>query len=109
MTDTMKITRSNTQASCKAPAEYYTGNVRIDAPFSSTAVEPEAQPLRLSRAPARRGIHIRPSSSHPAAVGCRSKAGSREEARPGDIVVPTRCEALARCHGGNRHVAYWYL
>jgi quercetin dioxygenase-like cupin family protein len=35
--DTMKITRSNSQASRKGPAEYFTGAVRVDQPFSSGA------------------------------------------------------------------------
>ena len=33
----MILTRAGSQSSAKGPAEYFTGTVRIDAPFQATA------------------------------------------------------------------------
>ena len=86
----MKITRSNTQASRKGPAEYFTGNVRIDAPFSTTA------PARVGGATvtfepgARTAWHTHPlGQTIIITAGCgwvQVDGGSKEEVRQGDIV-----------------------
>ena len=86
----MTITRSNTQPSRKGPAEYFTGSVRIDAPFSTTA------PARVGGASvtfepgARTAWHTHPlGQTLIVTSGCgwvQSEGGAREEIRAGDIV-----------------------
>jgi quercetin dioxygenase-like cupin family protein len=86
----MEIKRSGSQASVKGPADWFTGAVRIDAPFQATA------PARVSGATvtfepgARTAWH-----SHPlgqiliVTTGCgwvQREGGFVEEIRPGDIV-----------------------
>jgi quercetin dioxygenase-like cupin family protein len=89
-TAAMKITRSNTQASRSGSAEYFTGAVRVDAPFSGTA------PARVGGATvtfepgARTAWHTHPLGQTlliTAGCGWVQVAGEpREEVRPGDIV-----------------------
>ena len=86
----MRITRGNAQASRKGPAEYFTGTVRVDAPFAAPA------PARVSSATvtfepgARTAWHTHPlGQTIIITVGCgwvQVDGGQREEVRPGDIV-----------------------
>jgi quercetin dioxygenase-like cupin family protein len=86
----MRITRGNSQASRKGPAEYFTGTVRVDAPFSAPA------PARVSGGTvtfepgARTAWHTHPlGQTIIITAGCgwvQVEGGPREEVRPGDIV-----------------------
>lgn len=86
----MRVTRSNAQASRKAPAEYFTGSARIDTPFQGTA------PARISGAfvtfepGARTAWHTHPlGQTLIVTAGCgwvQSEGGAKEEIRPGDVV-----------------------
>ena len=86
----MKITRGNSQASRKGPAEYFTGTVRVDSPFSAPP------PARVSGGTvtfepgARTAWHTHPLGQTIIITdGCgwvQVEGGSKEEVRPGDIV-----------------------
>lgn len=86
----MKITRGNSKASRKGPAEYFTGTVRIDSPFSAPP------PARVSGGTvtfepgARTAWHTHPlGQTIIITAGCgwvQVEGGSKEEVRPGDIV-----------------------
>jgi quercetin dioxygenase-like cupin family protein len=86
----MDIKRNGSQASAKGPAEYFTGTVRIDAPFKTTA------PARVSGATltfepgARAAWHTQPfGQTLIVTFGCGRvhwEGGSIEEIRAGDIV-----------------------
>ena len=86
----MDIKRNGSQASAKGPAEYFTGTVRVDAPFKTTA------PARVSGATvtfepgARTAWHTHPfGQTLIVTLGCgrvQREGGSIEEIRAGDIV-----------------------
>jgi quercetin dioxygenase-like cupin family protein len=86
----MRITRSGSQASAKGPAEYFTGTVRIDAPFVGD------EPARIGGATvtfepgARTAWHTHPLGQTlivTAGLGrVQREGGPIEEIRPGDIV-----------------------
>lgn len=86
----MNIKRSGSEASAKGPADYFTGTVRIDAPFSGTA------PARVGGATvtfepgARTAWHTHPLGQTLIVVSGLGRAqregGPVEEIRPGDIV-----------------------
>ncbi|OCP17744.1 MULTISPECIES: cupin domain-containing protein [unclassified Ensifer] len=86
----MNIKRSGSDASAKGPADYFTGTVRIDAPFSGTA------PARVGGATvtfepgARTAWHTHPLGQTLIVVSGLGRAqregGPVEEIRPGDIV-----------------------
>jgi quercetin dioxygenase-like cupin family protein len=86
----MRITRGNSQASRKGPAEYFTGTVRVDAPFSAPP------PARVSGATvtfepgARTAWHTHPLGQTIIITGgcgwVQVEGGAKEEVRPGDIV-----------------------
>ena len=86
----MKITRGNSQAYRKGPAEYFTGTVRVDSPFSAPP------PARVSGGTvtfepgARTAWHTHPlGQTIIITAGCgwvQVEGGSKEEVRPGDIV-----------------------
>jgi quercetin dioxygenase-like cupin family protein len=86
----MDIRRNGSQASVKGPAEYFTGTVRLDAPFKTTA------PARVSGATvtfepgARTAWHTHPlGQTLIVTFGCgrvRREGGPVEEIRAGDIV-----------------------
>ena len=86
----MKITRSNTQASRKGPVEYFTGNVRIDAPFSATAPARAGGATVTFEPGARTAWHTHPLGQTlivTAGCGCAQRwGGSIEEIRPGDVI-----------------------
>ncbi|UDL94003.1 cupin domain-containing protein [Lichenihabitans sp. PAMC28606] len=86
----MDIKRSGSTASAKGPADYFTGTVRIDAPFQGT------EPARVSGATvtfepgARTAWHTHPFGQTLLVVSglgwAQRDGGSIEEIRPGDIV-----------------------
>ena len=97
----MEITRSGSQPSAKGPAEWFTGNVRIDPLFSA------AEPSRVSGAlvtfepGARTAWHTHPLGQRLIVTsGCgwvQCWGGPKREMRAGDVVcVSARREALAR-------------
>jgi quercetin dioxygenase-like cupin family protein len=86
----MEIKRSGSQPSGKGPAEYFTGSVRVDAPFQGGV------PARVSGATvtfepgARTAWHTHPlGQTLIVTSGCgwvQREGGPIEEIRPGDIV-----------------------
>lgn len=86
----MDITRSGTTPSAKGPSEYFTGSVRLDAPFKAT------EPARVGGATvtfepgARTAWHTHPLGQTlivTSGLGwAQREGGPREEIRPGDIV-----------------------
>ncbi|KJK08681.1 cupin [Burkholderiaceae bacterium 16] len=86
----MEITRSGSQPSAKGPAEYFTGTVRVDAPFAGE------QPARIGGATvtfepgARTAWHTHPLGQTlivTAGLGLvQRESGAVQEIRPGDIV-----------------------
>jgi quercetin dioxygenase-like cupin family protein len=87
---TMDIIRSGSQSSVKASADYFTGAVRIDTPFKSSA------PARIGGAfvtfepGARTAWHTHPlGQTLIVTSGCgwvQKQGGPKEEIRPGDVV-----------------------
>jgi len=94
----MEITRSGSQPSAKGPAEWFTGNVRIDPLFSA------AEPSRVSGAlvtfepGARTAWHTHPLGQRLIVTsGCgwvQCWGGPKREMRAGDVVV---------CPPGEKH------
>jgi quercetin dioxygenase-like cupin family protein len=88
--DQMEITRVGSKPSAKGPAEYFTGNVRVDQPFQGTG------PARVGGATvtfepgARTAWHTHPLGQTLIVVaGCgwvQREGGTIEEIRPGDVV-----------------------
>ena len=86
----MEITRVGSKPSAKGPAEYFTGNVRVDQPFQGT------EPARVGGATvtfepgARTAWHTHPLGQTLIVVaGCgwvQREGGPIEEIRPGDVV-----------------------
>ena len=86
----MNIQRNGSQPSQRGPAEYFTGTVRLDAPFAAT------EPARIGGATvtfepgARTNWHTHPLGQTlivTAGQGWAQVAGGlREEIRPGDVV-----------------------
>ncbi|WP_233867443.1 (R)-mandelonitrile lyase [Paraburkholderia adhaesiva] len=86
----MEITRSGSQPSAKGPAEYFTGTVRVDAPFAGE------QPARIGGATvtfepgARTAWHTHPLGQTlivTAGLGwVQREGGALQEIRPGDLV-----------------------
>lgn len=84
----MDITRSGSQPSRKGPAEYFTGTVRIDAPFSGDG---SLSGATVTFEPgARTAWHTHPLGQTllvTAGLGrAQREGGPVEEIRPGDIV-----------------------
>jgi quercetin dioxygenase-like cupin family protein len=86
----MKITRSNSQPSRKGPEEYFTGSVRIDAPFSASAPARVGGATVTFEPAARTAWHTHPlGQTIIVTAGCgwvQVEGGAKEEVRPGDIV-----------------------
>lgn len=86
----MDIKRSGSQPSARGPADYFTGSVRIDAPFQGT------EPARVAGATvtfepvARTAWHTHPLGQTLLVVAglgwVQREGGPVEEIRPGDIV-----------------------
>ena len=86
----MKIQKSGAIASQTPPAEYFTGTVRLDAPFAGTG-EARAGGATVTFEPgARTAWHTHPYGQTlivTAGLGwARRDGGAKEEIRPGDIV-----------------------
>jgi quercetin dioxygenase-like cupin family protein len=88
--ETMKITRSNSQASRKGPAEYFTGAVRVDQPFSGSAPARVGGGFVTFEPGARTAWHTHPlGQTLIITMGCgwvQTEGAPREEVHPGDIV-----------------------
>jgi quercetin dioxygenase-like cupin family protein len=86
----MQISRSGSTPSARGPSEYFTGTVRIDAPFSSE------EPARVGGATvtfepgARTAWHTHPFGQTLIVISglgwAQREGGPIEEIRPGDIV-----------------------
>lgn len=86
----MQIARAGTKPSAKGPVDYFTGTVRIDAPFAGEA------PARVGGATvtfepgARTNWHTHPLGQTLIVLSglgrCQREGGPVEEIRPGDIV-----------------------
>ena len=86
----MNITRSGSKPSARGPADYFTGNVRIDAPFSGE------EPARVGGATvtfepgARTAWHTHPLGQTLIVISglgwAQREGGPVEELRPGDTV-----------------------
>jgi len=86
----MKITRSNSQASRKGPAEYFTGSVRVDQPFAGIAPARVGGGFVTFEPGARTAWHTHPlGQTLIITMGCgwvQTEGAPREEVHPGDIV-----------------------
>ena len=86
----MEIKRSGSQASTKGPAEWFTGNVRIDPLFQPTEPARVASALVTFEPGARTAWHTHPLGQRLiVTAGCgraQREGGPIEEIRPGDVV-----------------------
>jgi quercetin dioxygenase-like cupin family protein len=87
---TQTISRAGTQASIKGPAEYFTGNVRIDPLFPPNDSAPFSGAYVTFEPGARSAWHIHPTGQHllvTAGVGRTGEWGGRvEEIKAGDVI-----------------------
>jgi quercetin dioxygenase-like cupin family protein len=86
----MEITRIGSQSSQKGPADWFTGNVRIDNLFQPNAARRAAAATVTFEPGARTAWHTHPlGQTLIITVGCgwvQKENGPVEEVRPGDIV-----------------------
>jgi quercetin dioxygenase-like cupin family protein len=86
----MDIRRNGSQPSSRGPAEYFTGSVRIDAPFQALAPGRAGGAIVTFEAGARTAWHTHPLGQTlivTAGLGwTQCEGGPVEEIRPGDIV-----------------------
>ena len=86
----MRITKAGATPSAKGPADYFTGTVRIDAPFSTEAPARVGGATVTFEPAARTNWHTHPLGQTLivlAGVGrCQREGGPVEEIRPGDVV-----------------------
>ena len=86
----MDIKRAGTQPSAKGPADWFTGNVRIDSPFNRTDPARVAGAIVTFEPGARTAWHTHPlGQTLIVTAGCgraQRWGGPIEEIRPGDIV-----------------------
>lgn len=86
----MKITRNGTNASRKGPAEYFTGSVRIDTPFSTTAPARAGGAYVTFEPGARTAWHTHPLGQTLIVTAGRgwvqTEGAAREDVHPGDVV-----------------------
>src|SRR5512136_87515 len=84
------ITRAGSQPSVKGPAEYFTGNVRIDPLFSANDSTPFSGAYVTFEPGARSAWHIHPTGQHllvTAGVGRTGEwKGPVEEIKAGDVI-----------------------
>lgn len=89
-TNSQTITRSNSQVSSKGPAEYFTGNVRIDSLFSENDSAPYTGAYVTFQPGARSAWHTHPTGQRlivTEGVGLVQEwGGPIEEIRAGDMV-----------------------
>jgi quercetin dioxygenase-like cupin family protein len=92
------ISRAGSQASIKGPAEYFTGNVRIDPLFPANDSAPFSGAYVTFEPGARSAWHIHPTGQHllvTAGVGRTGEwGGTVEEIKMGDVI---------RCPPGVKH------
>lgn len=86
----MNITRNGSQPSAKGPADYFTGHVRIDAPFKGSDAARVGGATVTFEPGARTAWHTHPLGQTlivTAGAGLAQREGGPiEEIRPGDIV-----------------------
>ena len=86
----MELKRNGTQASAKGPAEYFTGTVRVDPLFTSTAPARTSAAVVTFEPGARSNWHTHPLGQTlvvTAGFGCvQSWGGPIRVIRPGDVV-----------------------
>lgn len=86
----VKVTRIGTQASAKGPAEYFTGVVRVDAPFQGESPARVGGALVTFEAGARTAWHTHPLGQTLIVTAGTGRVqhwnGPVQEIRPGDIV-----------------------
>ena len=86
----MEIRRSGSQASTKGSADWFTGTVRIDAPFQATAPARVSGAMVTFEPGARTAWHTHPlGQTLIVTTGCgwvQREGGTIQEIRPGDIV-----------------------
>lgn len=86
----MDIKRNGTSASVRGPADWFTGQVRIDTPFSATAPARAAGAIVTFEPGARTAWHTHPLGQMlivTAGLGLAQRVGGPiEEVRPGDTV-----------------------
>ncbi len=86
----MEIKRNGSQPSGKGPAEYFTGNVRLDAPFSGQEPARVGGAIVTFEPGARTAWHSHPLGQTlivTSGLGwAQREGGPIEEIRPGDIV-----------------------
>jgi len=86
----MEIKRSGSQASCKGPADWFTGTVRIDPLFTAPAPARVAAAAVTFEPGARTAWHTHPLGQTLIVIsglGCAQREGGPiEEIRPGDVV-----------------------
>jgi quercetin dioxygenase-like cupin family protein len=86
----MDITRSGSQPSGRGPADYFTGTVRIDAPFQGSGAARVGGATVTFEPGARTAWHTHPlGQTLIVTAGCgwvQREGGPVEEIRPGDIV-----------------------
>jgi quercetin dioxygenase-like cupin family protein len=84
------ISRAGSQSSLKGPAEYFTGNVRIDPLFPANDSAPFTGAYVTFEPGARSAWHIHPTGQHlivTAGVGRTQEwGGPIEEIKPGDVI-----------------------
>jgi quercetin dioxygenase-like cupin family protein len=86
----MEIKRNGSQASAKGPADWFTGVVRIDQPFSATDPARVGGAIVTFEPGARTAWHTHPlGQTLIVTAGCgwaQREGGAVEEIRPGDVV-----------------------
>lgn len=86
----MEIKRNGSQASVKGPADWFTGNVRIDQPFQGTNAARVGGAVVTFEPGARTAWHTHPlGQTLIVTAGCgwaQREGGTVEEIRPGDVV-----------------------
>lgn len=89
--DTQTITRAGSQPSLKGPAEYFTGNVRVDPLFAATDTAPYSAAYVTFEPGARSAWHVHPTGQRllvTSGVGRTQEwGGAVEEVRAGDVII----------------------
>lgn len=85
------ITRAGTQASIKGPAEYFTGNVRVDPLFAANDAAPFSGAYVTFEPGARSAWHIHPTGQRlivTSGIGRTQEwGGPVEEVHAGDVII----------------------
>jgi quercetin dioxygenase-like cupin family protein len=107
----MKITRSGSQPSQVGPADYFTGTVRIDAPFSGTEPARVGGAIVTFEPGARTAWHTHPLGQTLIVTQGRGwiqkEGGPIEEMNQGDIVwIP---EGVKHWHGATSQTAMTHI